>query len=392
MESFCVCVSLAGWIVAAAWLFFSMRLLLFLRSRPSLVSARVEGRRADDPHVCVVVPARDEAGSVEACIRSLIAQDYPKLRIIAVDDRSSDNTGEIIGQLACESSHVEMVTVSALPQDWLGKNYANHVGASLARSQDCDYILFTDGDVLFDSRCVTLAVRYIQQQNLHQFCLLPGLMGGGLVERGMVSYFTLCYLLKCQPWQLQKRAKSNSFIGVGAFNLVERGAYDSVGGHESLRLEVADDYKLGKLFKRAGFSCGVAPSDDLVKIRWHKGLGGIVRGLEKNSFAGFDYSLLSVVMVIQAHLLGSIVPWIVVVAMMGIESMGWVVAIGVQVVALSWVCVTLRQSAALAVALPIYGATLAWAISRGVFLTWIRRGIYWRNTFYHLRDLKRGVV
>jgi cellulose synthase/poly-beta-1,6-N-acetylglucosamine synthase-like glycosyltransferase len=97
------------------------------------------------PSVTVVVPCRDEARGLARAVTSLLAQDLPELQVVAVDDRSTDGTGEILARLAAADPRLEVVSVAALPDGWLGKNHACHAGARRARGE---WLLFTDADVV----------------------------------------------------------------------------------------------------------------------------------------------------------------------------------------------------------------------------------------------------
>ena len=96
-------------------------------------------------------------------------------------------------------------------------------------------------------------------------------------------------------------------MGMGAFQLLRRSTYEAVGTHRCLAMEVVDDVKLGKLVKRAGFRSGVALSEERIRLRWQDGVGNIIRGLTKNSFAFHGYNpgvtLFLVVAVLALHVL-----------------------------------------------------------------------------------------
>ncbi|NIP78703.1 MAG: glycosyltransferase, partial [Gemmatimonadetes bacterium] len=97
------------------------------------------------PRVTVVVAARDEAGHIAPTVHSLLAQDYPDLEVVAVDDRSTDGTGRILDRLAARQPRLRVLHIDTLPPDWLGKNHALHRGAELASGE---LLLFTDADVV----------------------------------------------------------------------------------------------------------------------------------------------------------------------------------------------------------------------------------------------------
>ena len=132
------------------------------------------------PKVSVIVPARDEGENIERTIRSLAAQDYPALEIVAVDDRSGDDTGDILHRLAAELPVLRVISVETLPQGWLGKNHANWLAA---REASGEVFLFTDGDVLFAPGALTAAVDCMLRRGLGHLAGVPLILTGGVLER-----------------------------------------------------------------------------------------------------------------------------------------------------------------------------------------------------------------
>src|SRR5262245_12489012 len=193
------------------------------------------------PRLSVVVPSRNEGHSVERATLSLLGQDYPELEIVAVDDRSTDTTGRILDELASRHASLSAVHVRELPEGWLGKNHASHVGAAAASGE---WLLFTDGDVVFHPGALRRAVSYALSRGLGHLAVVPQLVAPEFLERAFVAAFALLMSLKFQVWKLG-RPRNGAYIGLGAFNLVRRADYERVGGHRRLAMEVVDDLKLG---------------------------------------------------------------------------------------------------------------------------------------------------
>jgi len=120
-------IEVVGWGIASAWVYKLVEAAWGLRRVPNLLGAKYDVELDDLPRVVVIVPARNEAAKVGACLESLMAQDYGNLRIVAVDDRSSDGTGEIMAAVVGE--RMEMVRVNELPPGWLGKTHAMALAA-----------------------------------------------------------------------------------------------------------------------------------------------------------------------------------------------------------------------------------------------------------------------
>jgi hypothetical protein len=237
------------------------------------------------PSATAVVPCRNEAGAVERAMRSVLAQDLPGLRVVAVNDRSTDGTGGILDRLAAEDPRLEVLHVWALPDGWLGKNHACHAGARVAAGE---WLLFTDGDVVLAPDALSRAVAAARTHGLGHLAVLPRFVAPGLLERAFVTAFA-ALLSPFVGVRDLRRPGTRAYFGVGAFNLVRRADYERAGGHARLPLEVVDDVKLGLLLRRSGVPQGVADSGGLVSVRWQNGLRASALGLVKNAFASLEY-------------------------------------------------------------------------------------------------------
>lgn len=271
--------SLAGWL---AWALLGLRTwrgLLRLDLAPGGPGAGAQ--------LSVVVPCRDEAAALEPAMRSLLAQDHPALQIVAVDDRSRDGTGEILDRLATEDPRLEVIHLRELPDGWLGKNHACHVAAARCTGE---WILFTDADVRFAPDALGRAIALAAAHGLGHLAGAPRLVAPGFLERAFVSAFGAVLAPMMRVWEL-RRPGTRGYVGIGAFNLVRRDAYERSGGHARLPLEVIDDVKLGLLLRRSGVPQGAADVATHVEVRWQSGLVASAVGLVKNGFAALEYRL-----------------------------------------------------------------------------------------------------
>jgi len=271
-------------LAAALWLFAAWRLLGLRRTLEVLGDAS-SAPPGGWPLLSVVVPCRNEERDVEEAVGSLLAQDYPALEVIAVDDRSTDATGAILDRMAAGARALHALHVADLPAGWLGKNHACHAGFEAARGTR---ILFTDGDVRFEPGALRSAVAYAEARRLGHLVALPRFDAGGPLELAFVSSFAALILQLFRVPDL-RRAGTRAFVGVGAFNLVRRDVYVAAGGHARIRLEVVDDVKLGLLLRRSGAVQGAVDSGGRVRVRWQAGFLASMVGLVKNSFAALDY-------------------------------------------------------------------------------------------------------
>ena len=381
---------LAG--VLAAWLRFAF-VWRQIGALPNLArdAARPEQDDAGGwPRLSVVLAARDEAEAIRGAVSSLLAQDYPALEVVAVDDRSSDATGAILDELAAAHPALKVVHVDALPDGWLGKTNALARGAAAATGE---LLLFTDADVLFGDGALRRAVAWAGRERLGHAVALPHFVAPGLLERSFVSLFGLFLLVHLEANALG-RAGSAAHVGVGAFNLVRRDAYQAIGGHSRLRLEVADDVKLGLILRRSGVRQGCADSGGLVRVRWQRGFVASMRGLMKNFFAGCEFRWRATLRHVVLVPLVTTFP----AACLALSSDNLTRALATAAVALP---VALHGATARRIAgghgtegllLPIVGMCLAGVALASAVVTTVRGAVIWRGTRYPLRDLDAACV
>src|SRR5687767_4798609 len=194
----------------------------------------------------VIVAARDEQSRVEGTVRHLLAQRYVALEVIGVDDRSTDATGDILRRLASEDVRVRAMRVEHLPDGWLGKSHACHVGAEMATG---DWLLFTDADCWLKPDVIARALRVAARDAADHITLTPGVAAETLGAQA----WHLAFLGSLANWiSGVNRDRPGAHLGIGAFNLVHVSAYRACGGYEALRLTIVDDIKLGLLLHRAG--------------------------------------------------------------------------------------------------------------------------------------------
>jgi glycosyltransferase involved in cell wall biosynthesis len=342
------------------------------------------------PRISVVVACRNEEAGVRQALSSLLAQDYPAYEVVVVDDRSDDATGEILGEIAAEHPALRVVRVDELPAGWLGKTHALQQGAGRASG---DWLLFTDADVVFAPDTLRRAIVWARRDGLGHAVALPHFVAPGFLERSFVSLFGLFLLLDLRVDELG-RAGSRAHIGVGAFNLVRRDAYQSIGGHERLRLEVADDVKLGLVLRRSGVRQGCADSGGLVRVRWQPGFVASMRGLVKNFFAGLEYRWLTTLRSLLLIPLSTTFPAICL-------ALGPGAGVRLLGAAAFAVPVVLQGASARRLTggrgtegllLPFAGLCLALVALASALSATLRGAVIWRGTRYPLRDLQTGVV
>jgi len=359
------------------------------RRLPSL-GAFAATRGLDGPHAglvrcSVVVAARDEEARLEDTVRHLLAQRGVAVDVIVVDDRSTDRTGDILRRLASEDARVQAVQVDVLPEGWLGKCHACHVGASAATGE---WILFTDADCWLKPDVIARALRVADDEAADHIALTPGVAA----ETHGARAWHLALLTRLAGWMSRvNRDRTGAHFGMGAFNLVRASAYRECGGYEALRLTIVDDVKLGLLLHRAGKRTRAFIGGDDTECHWGTTVPGMIAIMEKNYFAAVDFRLAPVVAMglIGALMFGAAIagPWSGRAAGMAAGLAPWSLILPAAVFArrLGWPF----GSAAMA---PLLYPVLVYAVVNSAVVTLRQRGVRWRNTFYPLDTLRKGTV
>ncbi len=268
----------------------AMGRLARLRAAPSADPAGPPS--GPSPRAMIIVAAKDEAEGIELGLRSLAAQIEPRLGVIAVDDRSSDGTSEILQRVAGATDGMEAVRVDALPPGWLGKNHALHVGTERtgAMADPPEFLVFTDADVVFVPGAIRGALDHMERRGLDHLTGAPRVEAESFALAGMIAAFGVLFGLFTRPWTLG-RPKSRSYVGIGALNIVRRSIYLGSGGHRAIAMRIDDDLRLGRAMRLAGGKSEFCFATDVARIRWYQSLPDLMRGLHKNAFAGIDFRL-----------------------------------------------------------------------------------------------------
>jgi len=383
-----------SWLLALGWLWQALAALRGMPLLPELTGKFGTDlpplARCDGPHISVIVPACNEQAAIQATLRSLLASTGLQLEIIAVNDRSTDETGRLIDEVAAQAAasevphRLKVLHIGELPPGWLGKPHAMAVGAQRATAP---WLLFTDGDVLFHCNALELALREALACNADHLILVPSLILKTTGERAMLATMQALSQWTIRLWKVAD-PRARDFMGVGGFNLVRCEVYEQVGGFEALRMEVLDDLRFGWRVKRAGFSQQVVLGPGLVRIRWIEGALSVIRLLEKNGFAIYGY---------RAWLTGLASVGLASHAVLPLASLafgGWTMAAGLTTyAAIGMVYAANRRVTQVSPWMAVFFAPavgiVTFALLRSMFLALVRRGIEWRGTRYSLDELRR---
>ena len=335
------------------------------------------------PSLSVIVPARNEAAALPRSLPSLLGQTYPDLEVIALDDRSTDATGAILESLKRQHPRLVVIHIASLPDGWLGKTHALFIGS---RAAGGNWLLFTDADVVFHPRCLEVAMAYAETNGVDHLVVLPRTESAGFWEPILFGCFGLLFAIFFRPWQASD-PRSRAFIGVGAFNLIRRSAYERIGTHRALATVIVDDLELGRLVKTHGLRQAAVQGGDLLRVRWQIGLSGIVHGLEKNAFAGLGYSVVRTTAACLALAACGILPFLA--APFGEARILWAASALAGILAQACSAREARLPLWSALFFPAGIAVLCFTVLRSMLLALCRGQVEWRGTSYPLSLLRR---
>lgn len=374
-----------GWLIFCGVALSTIPAVIALRTRK--LRDPGDGQSVPRYGISIVIPARNEELQIGNALTSLLSSTGVDLELIAVNDRSTDQTGRIMDSLAETDPRLKVLHIAELPDGWLGKNHAMQAGAALATRE---LILFSDGDILFRPRALAAAVHHFHSMRLQHLCLLPKMIPGSLVEQAMTCFFGLAFATGLQLHLIRTRWPL-SYAGVGAFNLVDAEFYRSLGGHQQIAMDVLDDVKLGKMIKRNGGRSDFLMAEDWLSVRWQPSLWGVITGLEKNGFASLNYSVPLLLWVTLLMLAVMVFPCIAGFVLPPVIASGFVAT------AVCWHLVWL--SVVLAVPggwrlIPLFllgPGLMAFAYWRSAMKTLRQGGVRWRDSFYPLDRLKKAL-
>jgi cellulose synthase/poly-beta-1,6-N-acetylglucosamine synthase-like glycosyltransferase len=338
------------------------------------------------PRVSVIMAARDEAAHVHSAVASRLADDYPDLQVLVVDDRSVDGTGLAAREAAAEDPRFTLVRIDELPGGWLGKVHALQKGYEAATG---DWLLFTDGDVQVEPGTLRRAIGYCESATIDQLALVPSFRSGSFLIDGAWAVFLRGLIVMADPAKVRDPS-SKIAVGSGAFNLVRRKAFEATEGFEHLRMETADDIALAASIKLAGGRIEVVDGSMYARVPLYRSTRELLRGIEKNgsTTAGMSFPLL----VLSLLALGAVMFTPLAAIALG---PGWLGALGT----VTLVAYTGSEMYGLwrntrrwmpAMLWPVTFPLMAYGIVRATWLAHHNNGVYWRDTFYSLEELETG--
>jgi glycosyltransferase involved in cell wall biosynthesis len=229
--------------------------------------------------ISAIVPARNEEGVIAACVESLALQ--PEIaEILVVNDQSTDKTAEIVRGLMLKIPRLRLLEAQEIPPCWVGKNNAVYLGAKEAKGP---WLLFTDADAELQPGAAARALQIAQETGAALVSFSPEQITQSWYEKALIP-FVYSRLAKHFSYEAVNNSASPAAAANGQFLMMQRDAYNSIGGHASVASDVLEDVALAKRAKAAGFRLWFGPGQGIVRVRMYRSFGAMWQGWKKNLY------------------------------------------------------------------------------------------------------------
>jgi hopene-associated glycosyltransferase HpnB len=342
----------------------------FWRSGPQLPPAAP----SDFPDIDVIVPARDEAGTIGAAIGSLLAQDYAgRLRVILVDDNSTDGTADRAGTAA----QLSVIRLQSKPAGWSGKLWALSQGVAASTAP---VLLFTDADIVHDPRHLSSLAAKLLQTPVDMVSEMVRLNCASVAERALVPAFVYFFQM-LYPFDRVNDPSSRMAAAAGGTVLIRRDALQRIGGIDSIKDCLIDDVALARLVKKTG-SIFLGHSGLASSVRAYPGFGDIWRMISRTAFTQLRYSAVLLALTLAALSLVWLAPAGGILLGHDWQRACGLIAFGLGALSYLPTLARYERHRLWALALPLIAlfymaATLSSALSH-----WLGRGARWKNRAY----------
>ena len=241
------------------------------------------------PRVSVLVPARNEERNIEACVSTLLAQDYTEFEVIVLDDQSKDKTLEILERLGSADSRLTIIQGRPVPEGWMGKHWACH---QLDQAASGELLLFVDADTRHCPDMLLDSVSALIAEGADLVTAFPReevVTWGEKLLVPVIGFGIFTFI----PIRLVQRLHLSALsVTIGQFMLFRREAYDAVGGYEAVKTEIVDDMVLGRRIITGGMEWRLLDGTNHVTCRMYRNFWETVNGFSKSLFAVFDFRIL----------------------------------------------------------------------------------------------------
>jgi chlorobactene glucosyltransferase len=263
--------------IFGVWLYFLTYMIKSFRQSPMLESFDRTTSVSRFPKVSVILPARNEGRYIARCLDSLLEQDYPNFEIIAINDSSTDGTGEIMKAYAANDLRIIHIDASPKPEGWTGKNWACYQGFLQAQGE---LLMFTDADSKHLHTTMSLAVGHLMSENLEALTAVPRLICNDFWTKMTLPVLAIFLHTRFSPIRVND---PNNKIGYffGSFFIITRSTYESIGTHKGVKEELVEDGALGGKVKAHKFRMKMVRGEPHIDAVWARDLQTLWQGLRR---------------------------------------------------------------------------------------------------------------
>lgn len=237
---------------------------------------------AQAPLISVCIPARNEERNIRGCVEAMLAQDYPNLEVIIVDDRSTDATPEILRQLSARNDRLRIISGSDLPEGWAGKPHALHQASKATRGE---WLCFVDADTLSTQQALSSCYDKAIQTNADMFTIMTFQVMETFWEKVVMPLVMTALSVGFSPRKVND-PKSRNAIANGQFIMIKRSIYHAIGGHESVKDQIVEDKAIAEQVKWSGYRLILANGYAVARTRMYTSLAEMWEGWTKNIYLG----------------------------------------------------------------------------------------------------------
>jgi chlorobactene glucosyltransferase len=237
------------------------------------------------PFISILVPARNEEQNIEACIRSLMNQNYPSFEIIALDDNSEDATYDILCRLRDQDYRLRVLVGAQLPDGWFGKPFACW---QMARASAGEFLLLTDADCIFDPDALLFAVGARLNTRSDVISMMPDYVAETVWEKLTIPLLVVIPMAFL-PFGLVRTTNWPAFAAAnGAFLYLSRDDYFAIDGHRAVKTELTEDVKFSQHIKRRGKTLSYLDGKSVYSVRMYSSFNEIWEGFTRILMPAFD--------------------------------------------------------------------------------------------------------
>lgn len=385
--------------VLGVWIYFLAYMTKSFTQAPTLESSSYDCAGVTSfPKVSVILPARNEELYISRCLDSLLAQDYSNFEIIAINDSSTDRTGEIMKEYAARDSRVVYIDAPAKPEGWAGKNWACHQGYKHATG---DVLLFTDADTEHSKSAMSMAVGQLVSQNLDALTAVPRLICNDFWTKITLPALATFLHTRFSPLRVNDpNTKTGYFFG--SFFAITRSTYEAVGTHEGVKEELVEDGALGSKVKEGRFRLKMVRGENQIEAIWARDLQTLWHGLRRLMIPIYHQNrsgayMMAVAVFFILFVPFALLPYLPFASLA--NNLSFQILLGVQFATIALIIVATAvqcqlgvfESPAYALASPLSGAIVSFGFLSAIADAGKKGAVSWRDRRYTVRESQHPI-